>query len=95
MLDCPDIPTPAFCDFVEACYQKNAWTTKISQLEQPILNVFGTRDHLVPQACAQALRTVARGRYEEIAWDSGHIGPVISQRALTVLPKCIADFLDD
>ena len=41
----------------------------------PILNVYATKDHLVPPAASQALGQFAASKdYEEFSFKGGHIG---------------------
>ncbi len=102
--DSPDHAGRAFVEFVQFFYRDNRLVNggltlgdravTLSGLTQPVLNVYATRDHLVPPAAARALKDLCRStRYEEHAFDGGHIGVFLSERAQAEVPAAIVRFL--
>ncbi len=104
--DAPDLAGGAFVEFVEAFFQHNRLVTGgleiggravlPGRIRQPVLNVYATRDHLVPPAAARALAgLVPSAGYSELAVEAGHIGIYVSRRAAREVPRAIADWLLD
>jgi polyhydroxyalkanoate synthase len=102
--DSPDQAGAAFREFVMWFYQQNRFVrgglelgghrVDLRNLELPILNLIGTRDHLVPPASSAALRDLARSRdFTTLELDLGHIGMYVSERAQRQVPPAIADWL--
>ncbi len=102
--DCPDQAGQAFEEFVEAFYQDNRLVTggltiggreiRLDNLRQPILNIYGSQDHLVPPDASRALRTLTASRdYQEVEVLAGHIGVLMGRRSLKHLPLRIAQWL--
>ena len=66
----------------------------LKSLRCPVLNLIGTRDHLVPPAASDALqRLIPAGDYTVVRFDLGHIGMYISARAQREVPATIAGWL--
>jgi polyhydroxyalkanoate synthase len=60
----------------------------------PVLNIYAQLDHLVPPAASTALADhVGSADYTESAFDGGHIGIYVSQRAQRRIPATIAGWL--
>jgi polyhydroxyalkanoate synthase len=60
----------------------------------PMLNLVGTRDHLVPPAASLALERLAgSGDFTALQLDLGHIGMYVSARAQREVPPAIAQWL--
>lgn len=104
IFDSPDQAGEAFRQFVTWFYRENRLCTgslelggrriDLSRLVMPVLNVYATRDHLVPPAASRALRElVGTEDYNELAFDGGHIGIYVSGRAQRELPAAIAGWL--
>jgi polyhydroxyalkanoate synthase len=102
--DSPDQAGAAFREFVVWFYQQNRFVrgglelggrgVDLRNLELPILNLIGTRDHLVPPASSAALRGLARSRdFTTLELDLGHIGMYVSERAQRQVPPAIGDWL--
>jgi polyhydroxyalkanoate synthase subunit PhaC len=102
--DSPDQAGAAFREFVVWFYQQNRLVrggleiggrrVDLRSLELPILNLIGTRDHLVPPASSAALRgLVASSDFTTLELDLGHIGMYVSARAQRQVPPAIADWL--
>lgn len=104
--DSPDQAGQAFLDFIRHFYRDNALVNgtlvvdavplRLRTLTLPILNVFASRDHLVPPASSRALGSLVGGAgYREHAFDGGHIGVYLSARAQHEIPEAVAKFLGD
>jgi polyhydroxyalkanoate synthase len=104
IFDSPDQAGTAFREFVRWCYQENrlvAGTLDIAgrrvdlrAFEGPLLNLIGTRDHLVPPEASRALQRVTGSRqYRAVEFDLGHIGMYISARAQREVPDAINAWL--
>lgn len=104
IFDSPDQPGEAFREFVKQCFQDNRLVTgtmevggkrvDLRTLTMPILNIYATRDHLVPPAASLALGDcVDSADYTVKAFHGGHIGIYVSGRAQREVPSAIADWL--
>jgi len=104
--DSPDQAGAAFREFVVWFYQQNRFvrgglaiggrSVDLRTLELPILNLIGTRDHLVPPASSAALRGLTRSSdFTTLELDLGHIGMYVSARAQRQVPPAIADWLGE
>lgn len=104
IFDSPDQAGAAFREFVVWLYQENrlvrgrleigGHTVDLRSLALPILNLIGTRDHLVPPASSAALKSlVGSTDFTTIELDLGHIGMYVSARAQRQVPPAIADWL--
>ena len=102
--DSPDQAGAAFREFVAWFYQQNRFlrggleiggrSVDLRNLDLPILNLIGTRDHLVPPASSRALRALAGSRdFTTLELDLGHIGMYVSARAQRQVPAAIGDWL--
>ncbi len=102
--DSPDQAGVAFEEFVRRFYRDNALArgelvldgraVDLRRLEMPILNIYATRDHLVPPSSSQALQHLTSSRdYHAVAFDSGHIGVYVGTRAQREVPPLITRFL--
>lgn len=101
--DSPDQAGLAYKEFIETFYQGNGFvngtvafanqTVDTKVITQPLLNVFGAQDHLVPPESSRALKGITSSvKYEEYEVDTGHIGMYVSGKAKAV-PNYIADWL--
>ncbi len=104
IFDCPDLAGAALREFVGWFYQENRLvrgtlqiggrTVDLHAVTQPILNLYGKRDHLVPPAASAALEHLTGSRdYSGHELDLGHIGMYVSQRAQQQVPPLIARWL--
>lgn len=103
--DCPDLASAALQEFVQLFFRDNALlkpegfelagkTLRMQALTQPLLNIFGLSDHLVPPETASALQQLTgSGDYTELAVKAGHIGTLTGRRALEQVPTAIAHWL--
>lgn len=99
--DSPDQAGKTYCDFVGNFYQNNKLVKqnlKIGDSEvntknitQPVLNIFGTFDHLVPPESSKYLAKIVNSKnYEEAEIKTGHIGMYVSSKAAEVPEKIIS-----
>jgi polyhydroxyalkanoate synthase subunit PhaC len=104
IFDSPDQAGAAFRDFVVWMYQENRLARKrleiagrtidLGALQLPILNLIGTKDHLVPPASSAALQRLCGSRdFTSLEFDLGHIGMYVSARAQREVPPAIAKWL--
>lgn len=96
---CPDQPGRAFAQFVQRFFQENALVqdsleiggnqVRLESLQMPVLNVFARYDHLVPPESSAALKGfIDSSAYQELEFEGGHIGLLVSKKAqLTILPE--------
>lgn len=102
--DSPDQAGRAFAEFVRWFYQENrlvrgglalgGQAVDLRRIACPLLNVFATRDHLVPPSASRPLASLTASRdYSEFEFDGGHIGIYVSRRAQELLPRAIAEWL--
>jgi len=102
--DGPDQAGEAFRSFIQQFFQRNlllkgevrigSELVDLKKIEQPILNIIGAYDHLVPPSSSRALETATAGRdYRELCVQAGHIGVFVSSRGLKQVPGTIAHWL--
>jgi polyhydroxyalkanoate synthase len=102
--DSPDQAGAAFEEFLRAFYRDNALvrgglvlggrTVDLTAVRMPVLNVYATRDHLVPPASSLALGALLRSRaYRPVAFEGGHIGVYVSARAQDEVSALLDGFL--
>lgn len=106
ILDSPDQAALAFSQFLRGFYQENGLIRgtltigrrrlDLKRLRQPILNIYATRDHIVPPSASRPLgRLVSSKDYTEYAVDAGHIGLYVSSRTRGCVPARIASWLGE
>lgn len=103
--DCPDLASTALEEFVQLFFRDNALMSpqgfrlagqrlQLRNLAQPVLNIYGLADHLVPADTAAALKQVLGTRdYSELPVAAGHIGTLTGRRALDEVPAAMAQWL--
>jgi len=104
IFDSPDLAGCALREFAAWFYQENRLVrgglrigerpVELAALRCPVLNIYGSRDHLVPPAASAALeRLVGGADYTGREFDLGHIGMYVSERAQSQVPALIAEWL--
>jgi polyhydroxyalkanoate synthase len=104
IFDSPDQAGAAFCEFVVRLYQENRLVlhqlqiagriVDLRTLKLPLLNLVGSKDHLVPREASLALgRVVGSDDYTAVEFALGHIGMYISARAQQEVPAVISRWL--
>ncbi|MCW8885784.1 MAG: class III poly(R)-hydroxyalkanoic acid synthase subunit PhaC [Motiliproteus sp.] len=102
--DSPDLAGQAFLEFLEAFFIDNRFINgaltigsepvDLGNIEQPVLNLYASKDHLVPPAASQALRTQTNSKnYTEHAFNGGHIGIFVGRQSHEKLPTLVAEWL--
>lgn len=98
--DSPDQAGAAFREFVTDFFQKNALVknrliiggkaVRLGRINNPVLNIFASRDHLVPPSSSQALSSlIPEPCYSELEIQGGHIGIYVSPSAGQQIPEAI------
>jgi poly[(R)-3-hydroxyalkanoate] polymerase subunit PhaC len=104
IFDSPDQPGEAFRQFVHWFYKENRLVrgnleiggraVDLRRIDMPVLNVYATRDHLVPPPASLALADCVGSRdYGTLVFEGGHIGIYVSGKAQRELPSTIASWL--
>ena len=104
--DSPDQPATAFAQYLRCFYQENRLLrgdltlgtrrVRLEHVRQPILNIYGTQDRIVPPGASMALRHRTGSRdYEELPVETGHIGMYVSRRAGLEVPQRIGTWLTE
>ena len=102
--DSPDQAGEAFREFITQFFQQNKLikaeakignkTVNLADIQQPVLNVYGSFDHLVPPRASTALKEhVSSTDYQELEVKGGHIGVFVSGKSQTQVAPAIADWL--
>jgi polyhydroxyalkanoate synthase len=106
IFDSPAQAGTAFREFANDCFRDNLLAqgrlaiggrrVDLRRITQPLLNVYGLQDHLVPPAASRALAGLTASRdYRELALDLGHIGMYVSGRAQKELPGTLVAWLHE
>lgn len=105
LADRPDHPGAAAKEWLIGLYHENRLTegrfeldgrpVRIDAIDCPVLNIYGTDDHIVPPPCSRALRDhLPEGAdYQEVAVPTGHVGVFVSRKALEILPGALSGWL--
>jgi len=104
IFDSPDQAGAAFREFVQWLYQENRLirnrleiggrAVDLRAVRCPLLNLLGSKDHLVPREASLALEHLVGGTDRTtLEFDLGHIGMYISARAQREVPEAIAHWL--
>lgn len=104
--DSPDLAGEAFKEFFTQFFRENRLIeggamigdepVDLQKIHQPVLNIYGSYDHLVPPAASVALKDVCGSQdYEELELAAGHIGVFVSGKSQTVVAPKIVEWLVD
>ena len=104
--DSPDQAGEMFRQFLITFFKENGFINSsvtvadqaidLQKISQPLLNVFGSSDHLVPPAASRALSGLTASRdYTEYEVASGHIGVFVSGKSQTEVAPNIAKWLKE
>ena len=102
--DSPDQAGEAFRQFIKWFFQENRlikdqitigdYPVRLSAITQPVLNIFGAHDHLVPPDASLALGDhVGSKDYQALEIKSGHIGVFVSGKSQAIVPAKINEWL--
>jgi len=106
IFDSPDQAGDAFRQFTQWFFQENRLVkgtvelggrkVDLKQVTQPVLNVYGRQDHLVPPSASIPMeRYIGSKDYTAFEMDVGHIGMYVSGKSQKALPETIAQWLKD
>ena len=104
IFDSPDQSGDAFRQFTQWFFQENRLVkgtvelggrkVDLKQITQPVLNIYGRQDHLVPPSASIPMeRYVGSKDYTAFEMDVGHIGMYVSGKSQKQLPETIAQWL--
>jgi polyhydroxyalkanoate synthase len=102
--DSPDQAGAAFREFVHGFFRDNRLVrggleiggraVEPRRIACPVLNVYASRDHLVPPSASKPLAgLVGSDDCTTFEFDGGHIGIYVSRSAQELLPRTIAEWL--
>lgn len=105
IFDSPAQAGAAFAQFTRWFFQENRLLrgtleiggrrVDLKRVTQPVLNVYGKQDHLVPPSASTPLEAlVGSSDYLALGLDVGHIGMYVSGRSQRELPEAIAYWLN-
>ncbi len=106
IFDSPDVPGETFRQFIKDLYQKNLLIKNelvvggkrvdLKDLTMPLLNFYGSFDHLVPPgACELLTSQVGSSDTEDVRLDTGHIGIYVSSKSQREFAPKIVRWLKD
>lgn len=104
--DSPDQAGRMICEFVSKNFQANLLIkgqlqigddiVDLANITQPVLNIFGAFDHIVPPQASKALgKYIKSSDYTEAEFKSGHIGIYVSSKCNKEIPQTIATWVSD
>ena len=104
IFDSPGQAGAAFAQFARWFFQENRLLkgtleiggrkVDLKNIRQPVLNIYGKQDHLVPPSASTALEAlVGTTDYVALGLDVGHIGMYVSGRSQRELPQAITHWL--
>jgi polyhydroxyalkanoate synthase subunit PhaC len=104
IFDSPDQAGAAFREFTNWFFKENrllrgtleigGQRIDLRRVTQPVLNIYGKQDHLVPPAASTAMQNLlGSSDYLALGMDVGHIGMYVSGRSQRELPQAIAAWL--
>ncbi|MEZ5473902.1 MAG: class III poly(R)-hydroxyalkanoic acid synthase subunit PhaC [Steroidobacteraceae bacterium] len=104
IFDSPDLAATAFREFTEWFFQQNrlitgglsigAHVVDLAAITQPLLNIYATKDHLVPPSASIPLESLVSSKdYEALPVETGHIGMYVSGSSRQLVPAKIVDWL--
>ncbi|RTE67585.1 class III poly(R)-hydroxyalkanoic acid synthase subunit PhaC [Amphritea opalescens] len=104
--DSPDQAGEMFREFLTTFFKRNGFIQHtatvadtpidLQRITQPLLNVFGSADHLVPPSASKALKGLTLSSdYSEYEVASGHIGVFVSGKSQTEVAPTIANWLKE
>jgi len=104
--DSPDQAGEAFRQFIKQFFHENKLikaeakigddTVDLAKITQPVLNVYGSFDHLVPPAASLALSEhISSDDYETMEVKGGHIGVFVSGKAQKLVAPKLVNWLTE
>lgn len=104
--DSPDQAGEAFKQFISQFFQQNKLIkaeaeignkrVDLANIKNPVLNIYGTYDHLVPPKASTALKELVTSKdYQEMEVKAGHIGVFVSGKSQKQVSPAIVQWLTD
>jgi polyhydroxyalkanoate synthase subunit PhaC len=104
IFDSPDQPAAAFREFIQWFFQENRLIrneltlagrpVRLKNLTAPVLNIFASKDHLVPPSASLPLGAhVGSKDYESLEVDAGHIGLYVGAKTRKSVPAAVTAWL--
>ena len=104
IFDSPGQAGAAFAQFVRWFYQENRLVAgtlalggravELRSVRVPVLNLYGTQDHIVPPSASEPLgRHIGSRDYTALALEAGHIGMYVSARAQRAVSEAVDRWL--
>ncbi|HEX3397858.1 MAG TPA: class III poly(R)-hydroxyalkanoic acid synthase subunit PhaC [Steroidobacteraceae bacterium] len=104
IFDSPDQPAAAFRDFIQWFFQENRLirdeltlagnAVRLKTITAPVLNIFASKDHLVPPSASIPLGAhIGSKDYEALEIDAGHIGLYVGGKTRKSVPAAVMAWL--
>jgi polyhydroxyalkanoate synthase len=106
IFDSPDQPADAFREFILWFFKENRLVRDelvlggrpvlLKNITRPVLNIFATKDHLVPPSASVPLGAhVGAQDYQSLKIDAGHIGLFVGGKTGKTVPAAIVNWLKE
>jgi polyhydroxyalkanoate synthase subunit PhaC len=104
IFDSPDQPATAFREFIQWFFQENRLIrdeltlagrpVRLKNLTAPVLNIFASKDHLVPPSASIPLGAhIGSKDYQSLEVDAGHIGLYVGGKTRKSVPAAVVAWL--
>jgi polyhydroxyalkanoate synthase len=104
IFDSPDQPATAFREFIQWFFQENRLIRdeltlagkplRLKNVTAPVLNIFASKDHLVPPSASIPLGAhIGSKDYEALEIDAGHIGLYVGGKTRKTVPAAVMAWL--
>jgi polyhydroxyalkanoate synthase len=104
IFDSPDQPATAFREFIQWFFQENRLIRdeltlagkplRLKNITAPVLNIFASKDHLVPPSASIPLGAhIGSKDYEALEIDAGHIGLYVGGKTRKTVPAAVTAWL--
>ncbi len=104
IFDSPDQPATAFREFIQWFFQENRLIRdeltlagkplRLKNVTAPVLNIFASKDHLVPPSASIPLGAhIGSEDYEALEIDAGHIGLYVGGKTRKTVPAAVMAWL--
>jgi poly[(R)-3-hydroxyalkanoate] polymerase subunit PhaC len=104
IFDSPDQPATAFREFIQWFFQENRLIRdeltlagkplRLKNVTAPVLNIFASKDHLVPPSASIPLGAhIGSKDYEALEIDAGHIGLYVGGKTRKTVPAAVTAWL--
>lgn len=104
IFDSPDQPATAFREFIQWFFQENRLIRdeltlagkplRLKNITAPVLNIFASKDHLVPPSASIPLGAhIGSKDYEALEIDAGHIGLYVGGKTRKTVPAAVMAWL--